>query len=111
MKYNGNNVRLNESTCTGKIFSRCRWSITNKHLWETLNSYGCTPRKSLTLRFPNISIFKNKNLIYDFIRGYFDGDGCFSTSKYKNSNSIRPNCSIIGTHEFLEELSKHINII
>lgn len=56
----------------------CSWYVTNYHLWNTLNNYGCIPNKSLTLKFPDESIFKSKDLIRHFIRGYFDGDGCFS---------------------------------
>ena len=75
---------------------RCRWIVSNKHLWETLNSYGCTPRKSLTLKFPDFSIFKDKSLIRHFIRGYFDGDG--SLGVYKNDV---PSISLLGTKDFL----------
>ena len=53
---------------------RCRLMFNNKHMWNTLNNLGCTPRKSLTLQFPNIS----EKLEIPFIRGYFDGDGCLS---------------------------------
>lgn len=49
MEYDGNNVKVSNSKCGGKLFKRCRWMIANKHLWETLNSYGCVPNKSLTL--------------------------------------------------------------
>lgn len=61
MNYKGNNVKCDSY--------RCRWYIGNKHLWETLNSYGCTPKKSLTLNFPDENIFKSKDLIRHFIRG------------------------------------------
>ena len=30
---------------------KCRLSVTNHHMWDTLNSYGCTPKKSLTVKF------------------------------------------------------------
>lgn len=40
---------------------------------------GCVPNKSLILEFPNKDIVPD-NLIYHFIRGYFDGDGCLSHS-------------------------------
>lgn len=36
---------------------RCRFCLRNKHLWNTLNNYGCVPQKSLILKFPNIEIF------------------------------------------------------
>jgi intein-encoded DNA endonuclease-like protein len=35
---------------------------------------GCTPRKSLTLKFPSLDLVP-EYLIRHFIRGYFDGDG------------------------------------
>ena len=78
---------------------RARCAFSNKHLWTVLNDYGCTPRKSLTLEFPNENIFKSKDLIRHFIRGYFDGDGCISYHKRKEI--ISSSVSIIGTKEFL----------
>ena len=83
----------------------CRLSVRNKDLWNALNNKGCTPRKSLTLQFPDISIFENKLLIRHFIRGYFDGDG--SLGIYNN----KENLSILGTELFLNEVSKHIQIL
>lgn len=77
--------------CKGKEFKRCRWGIVNKHLWNVLNNYGCTPKKSNTLLFPNIEIFKDRALIIPFIRGYFDGDGCLTNRKTK------PKASFLGT--------------
>ena len=85
--------------------SFCHLSVRNKHLWTTLYNLGCTPRKSLTLRFPNISIFKNKENILHFIRGYVDGDGCLCT--YKSSNgSINTNVNLVGTENFLKSINK-----
>lgn len=98
MKYKGDNVKLNKTSCKNKTFDRCRWVIGNKHLWETLNNYGCVPNKSLVLEFPKEEIFKNKDLIRHFLRGYFDGDGCISISR-KDQIS----CSVLGTKSFLEK--------
>lgn len=103
-----NHVKTNIVTTTmvpGKTFLRCRWAVNNRHLWETLNNYGCTPRKSLTLKFPDISIFKNKKLIKDFIRGYWDGDGCISNQdKGKRMMCI----SVLGTQDFLTKLRDNL---
>lgn len=79
-------------------FQICRMSVRNKHLWNTLNTYGCVPNKSLILKFPNLDIFQEKSLVYDFIRGYVDGDG--SLGVYNNKESL----SILGTKEFLTSL-------
>ena len=84
---------------------RCRIMIANKHLWTTLNSYGCTPRKSLTLMFPNKEIFKELNLIKHFIRGYFDGDGGFT--RYVNKHTVSPHLQIIGTQDFLANIANY----
>lgn len=80
---------------------RCRFLLRNKHLWNTLNNYGCTPKKSLILKFPNKNIFKSEDLLRHFIRGYFDGDGCITYQK--NTNSVSGVCSVLGTSEFLDE--------
>jgi len=79
---------------TNKLGNSYRLTITNKHIWNTLNNLGCTPRKSLTLKFPNI-----KEHIIDFIRGYFDGDGCLTYKRYKDK--VKCSCTIISTLEFL----------
>lgn len=102
------NVKIGKVTVSGKSYTRCRWNISNKHLWNTLNKYGCTPRKSLILTFPDISIFKNKNLIRHFIRGYFDGDGCLT--RHINKTIVTPVASILGTYEFLDSIVKYIGI-
>lgn len=103
-KHNKNNVKLGEAKFGDKVFIRCRWGIVNKHLWTTLNSYGCTPRKSLTLEFPFLS---DKNLIRHFIRGYFDGDGCLSYHIRKNK--IFPKITFLGTMKFLNVLQNNLN--
>ena len=74
-------------------------------MWSILNSHGCTPNKSLTLKFPNINIFKSKRFIIDFIRGYIDGDGCIS---YNNIEKSRMSLKILGTYDFLYNLQKQL---
>lgn len=79
--------------------NRCRFLVNSKHFWKTLNNYGCTPNKSLTLKFPDIKIFNSKNLIRHFMRGYFDGDGCIS---YSNKEHTILNMQLLGTKDFLQ---------
>lgn len=83
---------------------RCRFTIANKHLWTTLNNYGCTPNKSLTLTFPNIP----KHLIKHFIRGYFDGDGCIT--RYVYHTCVSPHIELLGTKHMLEQIIIHSGI-
>ena len=105
MKHENDNVKMRYVNCEGKRCERCRWWITDKHLWKTLNKYGCTPRKSLTLQFPNENIFKSKDLIRHFIRGYWDGDGCIS---YSNKEHTKIYINVLGTEQFLVKLINYI---
>ena len=113
MKHNKDNVTIGKVKCNDKICFRCSWGVCNKHLWNTLNNYGCTPNKSLTLEFPNETIFKNIELIYSFIRGYLDGDGCISYVKNNFSDKTKiyysPNLSFEGTEKFLLKLGTYFN--
>lgn len=88
-----------------KSENRCRLLVNSKHFWDTLNNYGCTPNKSLTLQFPSENIFKEKSLIRHFIRGYFDGDGCIS---YSNSEHTILNMQLLGTKSFLQTLLNYL---
>lgn len=92
--------------CNTGEYNSSRLIISNKHLWETLNNYGCTPRKSLTLEFPDESIFKDKSLIRHFIRGYFDGDGTLGiyTCNVKEYIYGKAMCSVLGTENVLSRI-------
>ena len=73
MESEDNNVFYHPKITETKVFDEYQWKMTSKHLCSTLCSYGCVPRKSLILQFPNESIFEDPNLIRHFIRGYWDG--------------------------------------
>ena len=102
LKFTGN-IQLTDTVC--------RLRITNKHLWESLNKLGCTPRKSLTLQFPDESIFKESSryskldLIRHFIRGYWDGDGCLTFKR-----PTYPSISVISTENFINSIQNYIRI-
>ena len=104
LKYTENKVRISPNYGYKGSNDVCRFSVRNKHIWEALNSKGCTPRKSLTLTFPNISIFSNKKLIFDFIRGYCDGDGTLGIYPVNGNISLREYLGFIGTESFLQSI-------
>lgn len=85
----------------------CELTLYSKEIYNDLQVLGVTERKSLTLTFPNF--IEKESDIKHFVRGYFDGDGCFSTTKAKDSTYIKPTFSAVGTEQFLEELSKVLN--
>lgn len=92
-----NDVKLCTQKINNKEYSICKFFVCNKHFKETLVNLGCFPRKSLILQFPQLNIFEQDDLVYHFIRGYVDGDGCLTFSK-----SGRLELNILGTKEFLE---------
>ena len=99
LKHKRANISHGKISLNGKIYHSCKYSVQNKNIYEHLIKYGCVPQKSLTLKFPDKNIFKNENLIYDFIRGYIDGDGCIWFNK-----KMMITLEIMGTHEFLEQI-------
>jgi len=54
-------------------YKSVRQDFCSKKLSLDIKKYGCIQKKTETLAFPPIS----KKLLKDFVRGYFDGDGCF----------------------------------
>lgn len=93
----------------GKILYIVRTVLTNEHLWNSLYKLGCVPNKSLILTFPDESIFSDKKLIYDFIRGYFDGDGTLGVYQHSNKNkNLEESLMFVGTKNFLEGVEKYL---
>lgn len=69
--------------------------------------YGLAERKTFTNKFP-----KNlKSKFYsDFIRGYFDGDGCISYSKDKRKDSYSSEIVIVGTKDVLAKVIEYSEV-
>lgn len=86
-------------------------SINSKKLCDSLNKLGCPQAKTFKLKFPTSEIVPD-HLLRHFIRGYFDGDGCFTTyiTKSKHNNKIYPSkkyCfSIVSTEDFCISLGE-----
>ena len=76
-----------------------RLAITNKHIANTLNSYGLRSRKSLILEWP---AWMEESLCQHFIRGYFDGDGCI----YFNQKTHECKIYIVSTEMFCNSMKE-----
>lgn len=77
--------------------------VSNKSIKDALIKLGCTPNKSLTLKFPqNIP----NELLKHFIRGYFDGDGCITYASLKNHKDFYT--AIVSTNDFCVSLQNII---
>jgi hypothetical protein len=98
INFNGNIVLKpkNNKKCQNGYYI----NIYSEKMYYALIKLGCTPRKSLTLKFPTSDQVPD-HLIHHFIRGYFDGDGCIHISK-KGQHHF----NIVGTFEFIDKLNE-----
>lgn len=83
-------IRENRFDNYSKLYNGCSLQVSNKKIYEDLLTLGVKPRKTFNMDFPII----NKDLYRHFIRGYFDGDGTFSSNKI----------CFYGQHNFLQEI-------
>lgn len=63
----------------------CRISVNSAELKDILKNFGIVPRKT---KYINIPEDIKDDYLYDWIRGYFDGDGCISLSNKRTSITI-----------------------
>lgn len=65
-------------------------------IYQDIVALGGTEQKSLTVDFPNVP----EEFLPDFIRGYFDGDGCIMRLKHNRVNSA----FTCGSKKFINKL-------
>ena len=85
---------------TSNGYEASRIYMTSKKLCSDLNHHGVPPRKSLILSPP---IDVSNNLMYHWIRGYFDGDGSVHINK---KNYLKSH--IAGTEEVCNFIARII---
>ncbi len=101
----GNNSEPKKVGVTSAGNKLYKISFINSKLIEDLERIGLHQRKTFTIKFPQIP----NEYVKDFIRGYFDGDGCIHISKRKNRvNSYVKSFSILGTNDVLNGISKNL---
>lgn len=96
-------LKYRNTKCNGKLFPSCRISIGSVKMGKDLIKWGCTPNKSLTLVYPEKL---DDKYFCDFLRGYFDGDGCLSFTEKETKYNYR--ASMNGTYEFLTEIKNKL---
>jgi len=76
--------------------------LISKKLGNILSQYGIVPRKTFKTYFPKQI---PENLQRHFIRGVFDGDGCFGIYNRKDRNRLKTyDFSIAGTYNLLKNI-------
>lgn len=78
-------------------------------MYDDLVKLGLYPKKSLTIKFPQVP----KKYLAHFVRGYFDGDGCVRIDMKKGRRQVlilNKLCTVFtsGSKEFLLELAVQI---
>lgn len=99
-------IHFGNKTYTGAPLYQLR--IGNKIICNSLQKLGVSFRKSLTIECPNVP---NRHFRH-FLRGYFDGDGCLSTSV--PTGTFLPRVAIIftsGSKNFLRQLAIKISTL
>lgn len=102
-------VRTTRVSKTKKIYKEV--NICSPYMSNKLASLGCVQGKTYTLEFPK---WLNPKLYNHFIRGYFDGDGCFSVKdrldrRKTYGKSMRFQVTFTGRFEFIKECEKIIS--
>lgn len=103
---NKNNIREHIIKRNGKEFKSYVSSFSNKKVKENLIKLGCVPKKSLILEFPTEEQVP-QDFLYDFMRGYFDGDGYGRYDLDKHKYDI----VILGTENFLKGAAARLGIL
>lgn len=87
---------LKKEKMNGRTYLSYEFSLCDRTIKNQLIALGCIPQKTFEIEFPSDEIVP-RELKHHFIRGYFDGDGCVTSS----ADSIL-SVEILGTQSFLE---------
>ena len=94
-----NTANFNTSTTYGRIL------IEDKTFYNNLVKLGVSPHKSLIVKYPQI----DEKFDLDFIRGYFDGNGCLSCHKSRH-DTPEYEFTITSTKEMLETICEKLEL-
>jgi hypothetical protein len=91
-------TRIRSNGCTPSLLA-----ITSARVCADLAALGITPRKSLTLRWPEQL---DRSTLRPFLLGYFDGDGFVTRSR--SGQYEYPRWGLCGTEQFLSAAMQFI---
>lgn len=101
-------VKRGETALKGRLFGHSVLSINSREIVESLIDIGVYPNKSAKEQMPDM----NYDYISDFIRGHFDGDGCFSY--WYSREDLQQELSFLGSRLLMEQfniiIQQHLNI-
>lgn len=101
------NIPIFEKTnkLNGKEYKSVRIQWNNTKVCYDLCDLGCTPHKTYDIRMPSYDIVPKK-FMRDFLRGFFDGDGCISISEMNGKPHIQ--VTITGIEDMLNDICSYL---
>ncbi len=87
----------------------CRILFTSENMKKQLIDKGVFELKTDKLKFPTEKQVPNK-FIYDFIRGYIDGDGCITHEKLQKCGIWGMSLKITGTFDVIDNIQRIFNV-
>lgn len=84
---------------------QCKFYFSSKKMYSRLKELGCVERKTFSLELSDHCIQELRLYFKDFVRGYFDGDGCLTNRKTYNKQGIIYFC---GTGKFCSQLGEQL---
>lgn len=100
-------ITINKIKGKNKNYYSSKIVICNTNICRDLIQLNCVPRKSLIVKYPINKIPYEYER--DFIRGYFDGDGCINCSISKDKrgyNIVSLTASFLGTDDMMCNIQK-----
>ena len=82
----GSDHKISKRNLNNKWKTLYRLQIGSKEMFFDPESFGFTQAKSKKMRLPKIP----KEFLADFVRGYFDGDGCIYFKKHNVKDRKKP---------------------
>ena len=95
-----NNTKTKESHKEAKTLIIC-----NGKIYDDLIKLGCYTNKTFNCSLPKL----NDIFMGDFIRGFFDGDGCIYVGIDKRNGNIVGEAVVISTNNFINDTIKYLS--
>lgn len=106
-------IGIKKSSLDNPTHKKCYlMQIGSKEMYNDLLKLGFTPKKDLTIKFPEVP----DEYLSQFVRGYFDGDGSVFYGSYKRKarknkqTFIISTCFVCGNRSFLKKISQKLSL-
>ena len=77
-----------------KCFNQIATTIVSQQIFDDLCNMGITPKKTWDMKINDVMMNIPTQFMRDFLRGYFDGDGCISGTTYRKPNKVAVNIAM-----------------